>query len=148
MKALDQEDKQAVSDTDIFEEEVESGSAAKRKVETDDASLVASIAKRQETSYADVETSDADATIVHNVKETFIEFRCSSTLGRKDEDMKVELAKHFRPGSDEYKKALGMVGSFLQRYCKAGNSDDVNSREVIVESVFCRDGRLLTSFMY
>ncbi|CAA0831432.1 Unknown protein, partial [Striga hermonthica] len=79
--------------------EVKSGSAAKRKVEPDDTSLVASVAKKPATSVA-------DATIGHNVKETFIRFGYFSTLGKKDEDMEVELAKHFLPGSNEFKKAL------------------------------------------
>ncbi|GER44800.1 IS605 OrfB family transposase [Striga asiatica] len=140
--------KQAVSDTDMFEEEVKSGSAAKRKVEPDDASLVASVAKKPPTY---VETSDADATIGHNVEdeeevdmdihnEPFIEFRYICTLGRKDEVMEAELAKRFVPGSKELNKALKMARERRLSSWKGGNgySDEFNSREVCMKAAFRR----------
>ncbi|GER55917.1 7-carboxy-7-deazaguanine synthase [Striga asiatica] len=149
--------KQAVSNTDIFEEEVKSGSAAKRKVEPDDASLVASVAKKPATY---VETSDADATIGHNVEdeeevdmdihnESFIEFRYICTLGRKDEVMEAELAKRFVPGSKELNKALKMARERILPGWKGGNgySDEFNSREVCVKAAFLRDGSPLLAFM-
>ncbi|CAA0841723.1 Unknown protein, partial [Striga hermonthica] len=115
------DDALSASSKNMFEEEVKSGSAAKRKVEPDDTSLVTSVAKKPATSYADIETPDADATIGHNVedkeevdmdvidnKKPFIQFRYICTLGRTEEIMEAELAKRFVPGSNELKTALEM----------------------------------------
>ncbi|GER57483.1 violaxanthin de-epoxidase [Striga asiatica] len=117
------------ADPDMFEEEVKSGSAAKRRVEPDDAYLVASVAKKQATSYAETighnveDEEEVDMDLIDN-ESPFIEFRYISTFGRK-------------------------IGGFLFKNCEAGNgnSDELNCRKVFVEAVFRRDGRPLVACM-
>ncbi|GER53149.1 plant Tudor-like RNA-binding protein [Striga asiatica] len=148
--------KQAVSGTDMFEEEVKSGSAAISKVEPYDASLVASVGKKQSTfdavghAYEDEEEEVnmvTDYDVLDNAP-PMIKLEYWTTLDTKDDDLKDELAKHFDRGSDQFKAALEMLGGNLLEY-KArvgGGSDHPNGGNVIVGALLRQDGSLLCSF--
>ncbi|GER53147.1 P-loop containing nucleoside triphosphatehydrolases superfamily protein [Striga asiatica] len=120
-------EKQAVSDTDMFEEELKSGSISKRKVELDNASFPTSVAKKPATSDAgtsDVVTTighdeevdmDTDYLVLDNAPPVF-ELKYWTTLDTNDDDLKDELAKHFDRGSDQFRTALDILGGHLHDY--------------------------------